>query len=277
MEQIAGPPGRPGRGHLRQPSLRGPGGDRRSGRRGGGGRRRAGRVPGRGRPPGRHPGRPGHGRAGDAVLIAGKGHEQGQEFAGGRKVPFDDRQVAAEEPARALPGVRPGGPHPFGAPRSIKLHRDPRTKGPHRDPAHLGEVAEATWGRLAGVDPDAVVTGVAVDFGSSVTGSCSSPCPAAAPTAACSRPPPPRPGGRHPGPGGHGLRRAPASRSPTCWPPWPPSARPSGGAVGGHGGRGHRVQRQDETKDLLAAALGTRLTTVANQASFNNEVGLPRP
>ena len=34
---------------------------------------------------------------GDAVLLAGKGHEQGQEFAGGRKVPFDDRQVAAEE------------------------------------------------------------------------------------------------------------------------------------------------------------------------------------
>jgi UDP-N-acetylmuramoyl-L-alanyl-D-glutamate--2,6-diaminopimelate ligase len=34
---------------------------------------------------------------GDTVVIAGKGHEQGQEFAGGRKVPFDDRQVAGEE------------------------------------------------------------------------------------------------------------------------------------------------------------------------------------
>jgi UDP-N-acetylmuramoyl-L-alanyl-D-glutamate--2,6-diaminopimelate ligase len=34
---------------------------------------------------------------GDAVLLAGKGHEQGQEFAGGRKLPFDDRQVATEE------------------------------------------------------------------------------------------------------------------------------------------------------------------------------------
>lgn len=31
---------------------------------------------------------------GDVVLIAGKGHEQGQEFEGGRKVPFDDREVA---------------------------------------------------------------------------------------------------------------------------------------------------------------------------------------
>jgi UDP-N-acetylmuramoyl-L-alanyl-D-glutamate--2,6-diaminopimelate ligase len=33
---------------------------------------------------------------GDVVLIAGKGHEQGQEFEGGRKVPFDDREVARE-------------------------------------------------------------------------------------------------------------------------------------------------------------------------------------
>ena len=35
-------------------------------------------------------------RAGDIVLIAGKGHEQGQEFAEGRKVPFDDRDVARD-------------------------------------------------------------------------------------------------------------------------------------------------------------------------------------
>jgi UDP-N-acetylmuramoyl-L-alanyl-D-glutamate--2,6-diaminopimelate ligase len=35
-------------------------------------------------------------RPGDIVLIAGKGHEQGQELEGGRKVPFDDREVARE-------------------------------------------------------------------------------------------------------------------------------------------------------------------------------------
>jgi UDP-N-acetylmuramoyl-L-alanyl-D-glutamate--2,6-diaminopimelate ligase len=31
---------------------------------------------------------------GDAIVIAGKGHERGQEFAGGRKEPFDDVEVA---------------------------------------------------------------------------------------------------------------------------------------------------------------------------------------
>jgi UDP-N-acetylmuramoyl-L-alanyl-D-glutamate--2,6-diaminopimelate ligase len=45
---------------------------------------------------------------GDVLVIAGKGHEQGQEFAGGRKEPFDDAEVArkslrirAAKPGRA--------------------------------------------------------------------------------------------------------------------------------------------------------------------------------
>ncbi|MGZ5313024.1 MAG: glutamate ligase domain-containing protein, partial [Solirubrobacterales bacterium] len=44
------------------------------------------------------------GRA-DTVLVAGKGHEQGQEFEGGRMVPFDDREVARDELRRlGVPG-----------------------------------------------------------------------------------------------------------------------------------------------------------------------------
>ena len=38
----------------------------------------------------------------DTVLIAGKGHEQGQEFEQGRKIPFDDREVAREQLRRLL-------------------------------------------------------------------------------------------------------------------------------------------------------------------------------
>jgi UDP-N-acetylmuramoyl-L-alanyl-D-glutamate--2,6-diaminopimelate ligase len=44
-------------------------------------------------------------RDGDVVVIAGKGHEQGQEFENGRKEPFDDVTVAREA-LRAALGAR---------------------------------------------------------------------------------------------------------------------------------------------------------------------------
>ena len=44
-------------------------------------------------------------RGGDVVVIAGKGHEQGQEFADGRKLPFDDAAVAREALVAAGEGV----------------------------------------------------------------------------------------------------------------------------------------------------------------------------
>jgi UDP-N-acetylmuramoyl-L-alanyl-D-glutamate--2,6-diaminopimelate ligase len=43
---------------------------------------------------------------GDVVVIAGKGHEQGQEFEGGRKEPFDDVTVAREALRHALGAAR---------------------------------------------------------------------------------------------------------------------------------------------------------------------------
>src|SRR3954449_6468354 len=44
-------------------------------------------------------------RPGDVVVIAGKGHERGQEFADGRVEPFDDRTVAREA-IQAVAGTR---------------------------------------------------------------------------------------------------------------------------------------------------------------------------
>ena len=74
--------------HLRQPPLRGPGGDRRRRSPRAWPRRRAGADPGRGRPPGRHPAAPWPlAGPGDVVVVAGKGHEPGQELAGGRRSP----------------------------------------------------------------------------------------------------------------------------------------------------------------------------------------------
>ena len=45
------------------------------------------------------------GRSGDVLVIAGKGHELGQELAGGRKIPFDDVAVAREALGARLAGV----------------------------------------------------------------------------------------------------------------------------------------------------------------------------
>ncbi|MHB8532622.1 MAG: UDP-N-acetylmuramoyl-L-alanyl-D-glutamate--2,6-diaminopimelate ligase, partial [Solirubrobacteraceae bacterium] len=61
---------------------------------------------------------------GDVLVIAGKGHEQGQELADGRKVPFDDVTVAAEALDAPAPGLAVGGgrsglrPPASGRPRS---------------------------------------------------------------------------------------------------------------------------------------------------------------
>ena len=197
------PPGRRGRGHLRQPSLRGPGGDRRQVAEGvaaGAGpdgylvevdRRAAIRAALAMAGPG------------DAVLVAGKGHEQGQEFAGGRKVPFDDRQVAAEELA-GPPGRAPVLP---GHPQK--------------------EVAEATGGGWPAPTRTRSSPGSRSTPGSSagelfvaLPGSRTDGSLFAAAAAEAGRPPPwPRRARSSPGPG---------SRSPTPWPPWPPWARPSG-------------------------------------------------
>ena len=102
MGEIAAPAGRPRDRHLRQPALGGPRGDHRRDPRGmpapARRRRRRGRPPrgdragDRRRPP-----------TGDVVVIAGKGHEQGQEFEAGARCRSTTSTVARE--ALRAPGA----------------------------------------------------------------------------------------------------------------------------------------------------------------------------
>jgi UDP-N-acetylmuramoyl-L-alanyl-D-glutamate--2,6-diaminopimelate ligase len=59
-------------------------------------------------------------KAGDTVIVAGKGHEQGQEFEDGRRIPFDDREIAREELIRLrgqeLPPAADAGASERGGP-----------------------------------------------------------------------------------------------------------------------------------------------------------------
>jgi UDP-N-acetylmuramoyl-L-alanyl-D-glutamate--2,6-diaminopimelate ligase len=49
------------------------------------------------------------GARGDVLVIAGKGHEQGQELAAGRKIPFDDVTVAREALSERMASMAAGG------------------------------------------------------------------------------------------------------------------------------------------------------------------------
>ena len=92
MGAVAGAAGRHRGRDLRQPALRGSRGHR---RRGAGGRRAATRR--RSSTAARRSStRSAWPRPATSCVIAGKGHEQGQELAGGAKIPFDDVTVARE-------------------------------------------------------------------------------------------------------------------------------------------------------------------------------------
>ena len=99
--------------------------------------------------------------AGDVVVIAGKGHEQGQEFEGGRKIPFDDVTVAREALEGASPlasaRLRVGRSLPPDPPSSLPSeHEDLDTRasrtggrGPARRPRPPADGSRARGHRLA--------------------------------------------------------------------------------------------------------------------------------
>jgi UDP-N-acetylmuramoyl-tripeptide--D-alanyl-D-alanine ligase len=142
-------------------------------------------------------------------------------------------------------------------------------------PFTLKEVTEATGGRLVAADPDAVVAGVQVDSrtvragelfvalpGSRTDGSLFAAAAAEAGAAATLA---------QEGTVFAGARVEVADPLAALAALGTAVRDRSAAAVVGVTGSNGKTT----TKDLLAAALATRLQTVANQASFNNEVGLP--
>ena len=88
-------------------------------------------------------------REGDVVVIAGKGHEQGQELAGGVKTPFDDVQVA-----RAALRRRIGEPSARGRVRGrARGRRDRRMRDWDAERLARAAGAELVSGRAAGAEP----------------------------------------------------------------------------------------------------------------------------
>ncbi len=132
-------------------------------------------------------------RPGDAVVVAGKGHETGQKI-GGVTLPFDDaEELAAAIAAGAITGMATGEP--------LANHRREAERGnPEPGPGarmiamSLAEVAAVTGGRLHRATGTERVTGVEFDSRArSAPAGCSSRCPASASTGTPSPPPRSRP------------------------------------------------------------------------------------
>ena len=185
---------------------------------------------------------------GDVVVIAGKGHEQGQEFADGRKEPFDDVAVARGGAARREGLGRDTGRR--GGRRAARAHGagggperaviDSREAGP--GDLFVGLVGEnADGGRFAAGALEAGAWGVLVapSWAESSAGAarCSPPDDPLAALGALAR-------------------------------EWRRSLGAAVIAVTGSVGK-------TSTKDLVAALIAPHRAVVASRANFNTDIGMP--
>ena len=199
---------RPGDRHRRQPAIRGPGSDPG----GGAGRARAGRAAA-----GERRCEIGDrraairaavaaARAGDAVLIAGKGHEQGQESPG-----WCTRSPTATELPAALTGVGSARTRRHDRPAAVRDRRGDRPSGPPRGRRERPRPAGSGRSTVSAVEfdsrkarpgalfvalrgeratgttspPRAAAAGAVAVLGSRDTGGCAARAPRRATTAQC--------------------------------------------------------------------------------------------
>ena len=208
-----------------------------------------------------------------SCMIAGKGHEQGQEFEGGRKIPFDDREVAREA-LRARSARSPGlrrpvielTPEEIALPARALLVAGPAGRA-GTDAAGARGRRLARWRRRATCS-----SGIA---GERATAARSPSAIEAGAGAWSSRPSTPaarrrsRSGARAGDRGRRPARRAGRARAPL-------GAR-ARGARSAHGraspARPARPRRRTSSRRCCARVHGGALH--ANPANYNTEIGLP--
>ena len=205
-------------------------------------------------------------------MIAGKGHEQGQEFEHGRKLPFDDVAVAREA-MRARPGARATllwHMRRWDAHRLASAQRagclpavlSKRRSGPERTTI---DSRDAGPGALFVGLPGERVHGGSFGAGRVAAGAWGVlTTPRACAGDACRLD---RLGQAHPG--RRSWPRAIRSTHSSVWPP--PGAASSAREVIGD----HRLDRQDLDQGSARGVLSPHRLTVASQANFNTEIGLP--
>ena len=217
-------------------------------------------------------------RPGDVVVIAGKGHEQGQEFEGGRKIPFDDVTVAREalEGALAARNRVTAGNRPLTArPGKYSPDQSMRTWTPE-------QVARAAGARL--VAPAPTTTGperVVIDSreagsgalfvglrGENVDGGRFAPQALAAGAWGVLTTPEHADDARCAPPGALIAAEDPLQAMQRLAAAW--RRELDAKVIGVTGSTG-----KTSTKDLLLALLSPHRRTVASRANFNNEIGVP--